>query len=140
MKFVSAMHEKISELFEKINMRQFLKFIFVGVINTVVFYGVYYGLLQLGISYVISLTVGNVIGIVNSYLWNKFFTFKSKKRSMSETVKFITIAILQYFLNLLIVHLCVTILDISPELAGLIAISISVFVSYFGHKFWSFRK
>jgi len=130
----------MNEVLKKIDMRQFLKFIFVGVVNTGVFYGIYYGMLQLGFSYVISLTVGNVIAIVNSYLWNKFFTFKSKKRSMDETLKFLIVAILQYFLNLLIVHLCVTFMDISPELAGLFAIGISVFVSYFGHKFWSFRQ
>lgn len=133
------MHKKIGEVFKNVDMRQFLKFIFVGVVNTGVFYGIYYGMLQLGISYVISLTVGNVIAIVNSYLWNKFFTFKSEKRSMNEMFKFFTIAILQYFLNLLIVHLGVTLVDISPELAGLLAIGVTVFVSYFGHKFWSFR-
>ena len=130
---------KVEKILTIINVKQFLKFIFVGFINTGVFYGVYYVLLQLNFSYVVALTVGNIISIINSYLWNKFFTFKSKRRSMGESVKFFVIAIMQYFLNLLIVYSCVDLIGISAELAGLIAISISVFFSYFGHKFWSFK-
>ena len=131
---------RVEKILTTFNVKQFLKFIFVGFINTGVFYSIYYVLLQLGFFYAVALTIGNIIGIINSYLWNKFFTFGSKKRSIGETIKFLVIAIMQYFLNLLIVYLCVDRAGISPESAGLIAISISVFFSYFGHKFWSFRE
>ena len=131
---------KVRKLLETMNLRQFLKFVIVGIINTVIFYSIYYIMLQQGVSYVVALTVGTLVGIINSYILNKFFTFKSRKASASETVKFFVISCVQYLLNLLIIHVCVNFMGISPELAGLIAISISVFVSYFGHKFWSFRS
>ena len=130
---------RVEKILATINVKQFLKFVFVGFINTGVFYGIYYVMLQLNYSYAVALTVGNIIGIINSYIWNKFFTFGSKKASKGEVTKFLVIAIMQYFLNLLIVYICVDLVGISPELAGVIAISISVFFSYFGHKFWSFK-
>jgi putative flippase GtrA len=130
---------KVRRLLETINMRQFFKFALVGFINTAVFYGIYFALLQLGFNYVIALTVGTVVGIVNSYLWNKIFTFRVKKKSLWESVKFFLVYGVQYLSNLLIIHICVSHIGISEELAGLLAISVGVFISYFGHKFWTFR-
>lgn len=122
------------------DIKKFIKFSFVGVINTIVFYVIYFILLQLDFSYVVSLTVGTIAGIINSFLWNKFYTFKSKKLSLSETLKFLAVAGVQYVVNLAVVHICVSYIGISAELAGIIAICISVFVSYFGHKFWTFKE
>ena len=131
--------DKISKILETINMKQFFKFIFVGFINITVFYGTYYVMLQLGFFYAIALTVGTAVGILNSYIWNKFFTFKSKKVSASEPAKFLIVHAIQYLSNLLIIHMCISFVGISPELAGLVAITIGTFISYLGHKFWSFR-
>jgi len=132
--------ENVKRKLANMDIRKFIKFSLVGVVNTVVFYSIYYILLQLGILYAISLTVGNVIAIFNSYILNKFFTFKTKGKSLKETIKFFMVAGAQYLFNLLIVHICVSLIGISAELAGLIAISLSVFASYFGHKIWTFRE
>lgn len=135
---LEAIMEKAKNKLELMDIRKFIKFSLVGVVNTVVFYGIYYFLLQAGIWYVVSLTIGNIVAIINSYVLNKFFTFKAKKKSISESVRFFIVAGVQYLLNLLIVHVCVSFIGISAELSGLIAICISVFASYFGHKFWTF--
>ena len=136
--------KKIPEMLRRtlcfVNVQQFLKFSFVGFVNTAIFYGIYYFLLQLGFFYVTALTIGTMAGLVNSYVWNKFFTFKSKERSASESFKFLAVYGVQYLSNLLIIYLCVEFVGISPELAGLAAICVGVFISYFGHKLWTFRK
>lgn len=131
---------RIRNLLHDPNIRQFIKYVFVGLLNTGVFYGIYYIMLQLGFFYAISVMVGTIVGIINSYFWNKYFTFKSKKKSISETVKFLTVYFVQYLSNLLIIHLCINYFGISAELAGIVAIGIGLFISYFGHKFWSFRN
>lgn len=130
---------RIRNLLYDPNICQFIKYVLVGLLNTGVFYGIYYIMLQLGFFYAISVTVGTIIGIINSYFCNKYFTFKSEKKSISETVKFLTVYFIQYLSNLLIIHLCVNNVGISAELAGGVAISIGLFISYFGNKFWSFR-
>jgi len=131
---------RIRDLLRNPNISQFLKYVFVGCLNTVVFYCIYYIMLQLGFFYALSVTVGTVIGIINSYFWNKFFTFKSKKKSIEEMHKFLMVYFVQYLSNLLIIYLCINYIGISAELAGIVAISIGLFISYFGHKFWSFRN
>ena len=130
----------LNKIIQKINIRQFLKFLIVGFINTAIFYLIYYILLQLSFSYIIALTIGTLIGIINSYIWNKFFTFKAKKKSVRETVKFFIVYAVQYLSNLLIIHICVNYLGVSAEFAGLAAIGIGLFISYFGHKFWTFQE
>lgn len=131
--------DDIRNLLHDPDIRQFIKYILVGLMNTGVFYGIYYIMLRLGFFYAISVTVGTIVGIINSYFWNKYFTFKSEKKSISETVKFLTVYFVQYLSNLLVIHLCVNNVGVSAELAGLVAISIGLFISYFGNKFWSFR-
>ena len=130
---------KARTLLSNINIRQLIKFIFVGLLNTGVYYVVYFVLLRLGFFYAISHTIGNIIGIINSYFWNKFFTFRSKAKSINETLRFITVCILHYLFVLLIIYICIEHMGTSPELAGLIGAFIGMIVSYLGHKFWSFK-
>ena len=119
---------------------QFIKFGFVGVLNTIIFYTIYYIMLRMGFSYVLAVTVGTVVGIVNSYIWSKFFVFKSKKKSIGEVVKFFVVYGVQYLSNLLVIHICITYFGMSTELAGIPAIMVGVFISFLGHKFWSFKE
>jgi len=131
--------DKLYGIVKAINIKQFIKFSVVGLINTAIFYATYYILLQFGFFYVVAITVGTLVGIINSYIWNKIYTFSTKKKSLRELCKFLLVYAVQYASNLFIVFICITFVEISPELAGLFAIGIGVFISYFGHKFWTFR-
>jgi len=97
-------------------------------------------MIKMEFSYALSLATGTIAGIINSYFWNKYFTFRTKKITVSETVKFLIVYGVQYFSNLLLIYLCVEYTGISKELAGFFAIGVGTFIGYFGHKFWSFRK
>jgi len=119
--------------------RQFFKYIVVGFINTGVYYGIYYAILQFGFSYFIAFTTGTVVGVINSYFWNKYYTFHAEKKSIAEIAKFLIVYGIQYLSNLFIIYLCVNYAGISEEVAGLVAISVGLFIGYFGHKHWSFQ-
>ena len=123
---------------------QFVRFSLVGVSNTLIFYAVYLGVLWLGFSFVAAAAAGTTIGIVNSYVLNKIFTFRSGKKSsgkqLGEKIRFVTVYVAQYFVNIAVISVCVNIFGIRPELAGLPAIGIAVIVSFLGHKYWTFRK
>ena len=69
---------------------RFLKFMVVGVVNTVVgtavmfiMYNVFHQ------SYWISSASNYVVGSILSYFLNKYFTFESKKKSLSQVLKFV---------------------------------------------------
>lgn len=66
------------------------KFVFVGVINTLVGTSVMfvaYNLLNL--SYWVSSASNYIIGSIVSYFLNKYFTFQNRERSWEQIIKFI---------------------------------------------------
>ena len=80
------MKELISKFFD----RTFLKFLIVGVINTLVGTAVMFGcynLLHFG--YWVSSAANYVVGSIVSYFLNKYFTFQVKERSIRFVVRFI---------------------------------------------------
>ncbi len=66
-----------------------LKFIFVGVINTVVGTAIMFGLYNFaGCSYWISSVTNYVLTSILSYFLNKYFTFRNKEKSWKQVFKF----------------------------------------------------
>ena len=64
---------KIKHIFEI----QQIRFLIVEGLNTLVGYGTYALLILKGINYLLANTIGTIIGVIHSYIWNKKFTFKS---------------------------------------------------------------
>lgn len=59
--------------------REFLRFVIVGVMNTGVYYAIYFSLLQFsGFHYLISHAVGVLLSMVFSYFLNVYFTYNVK--------------------------------------------------------------
>ncbi len=68
---------------------QFVKYAVVGVINTMVTLVVIFVCKSLlGVPEVLSNALGYIAGVVNSFLWNKTWVFRSKKSFRREAVKF----------------------------------------------------
>ena len=130
------MIKKIKTLFEY----QIIRFLFVGGLNTIVGYGTYALLVYLKINIYVAMTISTIIGVFHSYLWNRFFTFKSKEKALSEIIKFISVYITSYLLGMLVLFITDKIFHINPYIAGLINLVITTLISWFGHKYFSFRK
>ena len=79
------------------------RYLCVGVLNTIVGFGVIFGLMLCGVNPEIS----NVFGIIFSYVVNKIFTFKSKNRSKTEFIKFILTMALAYILNFIALKIAI---------------------------------
>ena len=125
---------------KKIFERQEFRFLFVGGLNTLVGYGVYAILLLLNLNYLIANTISTVIGVLHSYLWNRFFTFKSKEKAGKELIKFISVYIISYLIGTVSLYCFTGILNLSPYVAGLINLVITTLISWFGHKYFSFSN
>lgn len=123
---------------------QFLRFLFVGVLNTIVGYGTYWIGIQFGLHFAIASLIGQIVGTVHSYLWNKKFTFSSKTETAGKTlwemVRFSSVYAVQYVANVALIALFVKVFALSPEWGGFFAMAICTVISYLGHKFWSFKS
>lgn len=83
---------------------QFLKYGMVGAINTLLTLGVIFVCKSwLGIHPMVSNAIGYVAGVVNSFMWNKTWVFRSRNGYTREAIKFLVGFGLCYCLQLLIV-------------------------------------
>ncbi|MDE6597502.1 MAG: glycosyltransferase [Clostridia bacterium] len=138
---------KFKSFISKLYHDQRIRFLFVGALNTAVGYGVDAGFtalfLKLGISTAVAIAaggaIGTVIGTIHSYLWNKFFTFQSKKKSFWEIVRFVLVYAVQYGISFGM-NLGLSKVISNPWIYKLITICVTTVISWFGHKYFSFRQ
>ena len=83
---------------------QLLKYGVIGASNTLITLVTFYLLnTQLGLSYGISNVVGYVLGVINSFVWNRNWVFKTKNNFKRELLLFVC-----GFLICLALQLCVS--------------------------------
>lgn len=137
------MKDLISKFFD----RTFLKFLIVGVINTLVGTAVMFGcynLLHFG--YWVSSASNYVVGSIVSYFLNKYFTFQVKERSIRFVVRFIINITICYLLAYGIAKpLVARILSSMPANiqengAMLVGMCLFVALNYIGQRFFAFRQ
>lgn len=118
---------------------QLFKFILVGVLNTVLGYGTF--LIFLGYtSYIVSLIIAHIVGVLNSFIWNKYWTFRSNESRINEFIKFNFLYVIYFIVNAIILMILVNNFNLSPQKAQLIALPLLTMVSFAGQKYWSFGK
>jgi len=134
---------------------QIVKFGLVGVLNTVVDFAVLNFLMWSFDIYsgkwLILLNITSFsLAVVNSYLWNRFWTFKIKRRQEvpEEFAKFISISLVGVVINSSIVYGVTKFIDpifgLSPEIwanvAKVLATGLAMVWNFVGYKFWAFKK
>jgi putative flippase GtrA len=121
--------------------KQFIRFVFVGGLNTIVSFGSYALFIKVfGINYVVASFIYTVIGVTNSYLWNKYFTFKIKKMNIFEFLRFISVYAISYVINVNLLIILVEIFKFDPIIANVLLLVVTMLISFVGHKLWSFRS
>lgn len=110
-----------------------------GGLNTVIGYGLFMAFLFFGLQYLLANTIAYILGIIHSYLWNKYFTFNSKNRSFREAFRFVSVYLISYFIGMATLFLFVSILKINEYIAGGINIISTTVISWYGHNYYSFK-
>jgi len=114
-----------------------IKYLFIGGVNTVFGYGVYWGLLQLDIHFAIAAFVSTVLGTIFNFFTIGRLVFKSKNNRIFY--KFVFVYAFLYFIStggIAFIHN----FDISYEIAGLIIIIPRAAIGYLLNKNWVFEK
>lgn len=140
-----------NKLLSQINFKTEIRFLLVGVWNTLFGYTIFFIFLNLfenffGLeraAYVLGITFSHIFGIVNSFFFHKFFTFRSKekgKEAFKEFFRFFNSYLLIFLLNLVLIFLLVELILFDPVYAGAISIPICVLVTFFLLSNYSFKK
>lgn len=132
---------------------QFIKFGFVGGINTAVDYLVF-ALLSalLGVNIYIAQTCGYIAGMLNSYLMNRSFTFKTGERFFSwQLAKFVISNLATLGVSMLVISFFVNMVrtsgfgaGFSEEQVNLLAklptVCVTIVLNFVLSRFWVFKN
>lgn len=141
------MRKKIKQILSS----SFLRFIIVGLLNTIIGTSVMflsYNLLHTG--YWISSALNYVVGSIFSYFANKYFTFKSQKKSVKEVILFVVNISICYFLayglaqpvvekGFSVMNLGLS-ESLTDQLAMLFGMGLFVIFNYFGQRLFVFKE
>lgn len=128
-----------------------VRFIIVGIWNTIFGYGVYLILYEYSltffvkryISYMVAIILSNIIAIINAYIFHKYITFKSKVTGMIKIIKefarFVTTYLSGIIFGLVSLPILVEVFGLTPPIAGALITLLCAIISYLGHSRFSFK-
>ena len=124
-----------------------LKFLLVGVVNTLVGTAIMFGLYNLaGASYWLSSAANYVLTSILSYFLNKYFTFRSKGGSLREILRFALNIAVCYLLAygvakpLVIWALSAATDKVRDNVAMLVGMCLFTGLNYLGQRFFAFAQ
>ncbi|MEO5921593.1 MAG: GtrA family protein [Pseudolysinimonas sp.] len=119
------------------------RFLLTGGINTVVGYGLF-ALVQwtVGhlIGYVASLLIAHLLASLLAFTLYRRYVFRVSGRWFVDFLRFQTVYLLPLAANVVALPLLVAVAGLNVYLAQAMIVIVSTVVSYFGHKYFSFRR
>ncbi|MBC5695695.1 GtrA family protein [Agathobaculum hominis] len=132
---------------EKIIQNTVLRFILVGVINTLVGTAIMFGLYNLAhCSYWVSSASNYILTSILSFFLNKFFTFQNKEKSIGQVVRFaVNIAVCYLLAYGIAKPLCLYLLSgvvtsVRDNVSMFVGMCLFTAFNYCGQRFFAFKK
>lgn len=116
---------------------QILKFIIVGLLNTIVGYCTYALLLLFGLNYIFALAAATILGVAFNYQTIGRLVFQHKSNSL--IFKFVLVYILVFIVNLALIKIFIW-LGLNEYASGAIAILPAAALSFLLNKFFVFKR
>jgi putative flippase GtrA len=137
----------MTELFRKLFDKSFLKFLVVGVVNTLVGTAIMFGLYNLaGWGYWPSSLANYILASILSFFLNRHFTFQSTERGWRPVVRFALNILVCYAIAYGIAKPLVRLVfagagdKVRDNLSMLAGMCLFTLLNYFGQRFFAFRK
>ena len=135
---------------------QFIKFGFVGGMNTMLSLAIYYLFLLIDpVLYLLGNIIGFAVSTLNAYIWNSRFVFKGKTTALpklregadkpsSQTGGRIIKTYISYGISLglgtVLLYLWVQVIGISKAIAPVVNLVITIPLNFCMNKFWVYKR
>ena len=126
-------------LSDKDNFIQFIKFGLVGVSNTAVGFGVYYLLYYCGVHYLIANILSWLISVFNAFYWNNKYVFRSGSNWWITLFRTYISYGASLVVSTLMMYILVEFLRVSPVIAPVVCLLVTVPLNFLLNKFWAFK-
>ena len=127
--------------------KKLIKFLIVGVINTIVGAGVMFLLYNLAhCSYWVSSAANYVVGGIVSYFLNKFFTFQNKQKSFKQVLFFILNLAISYVIAYVLAKIIICwilasqTVAVQENVAMLVGMVLYTGINYIGQRLVVFKE
>lgn len=121
--------------------KQLAKYLTTGVVNTVLGASVIFGLMFMGVHYVIANFTGYGVGLLSSFILNRQWTFDVGNDDWrNDTLPFVLLFIVAYTANISLVTLMAEGFSIDEYLSQVIGIVVYNALNFFGMKFFVFKN
>jgi putative flippase GtrA len=123
------------------SLKQFIKFGIVGISNTLLTAATIWILMKwCHSSAYVSNIIGYIVGLINSFVWNRKWTFESKSSLRNTIFKFIITFAISYLLQLGNLYLLLHFTHIDPYFCQLLSIVVYTIVNFILNKFYTFKN
>lgn len=127
--------------------KKLLKFLLVGVVNTLVGTAIMFGLYNLaGCTYWVSSAANYILTSILSFFLNKYFTFGNKEKSAAQVVRFVVNIVVCYLLAYGIAKpLCLQLLAgasvaMRDNVSMFVGMCLFTGFNYLGQRFFAFKE
>jgi putative flippase GtrA len=120
---------------------EFAKFVLVGISNTLLTAITIWILLNnLHYSEYISNIIGYIIGLINSFIWNRKWTFNSNLKIKETLFKFIVTFAISYLFQFVNLYLLRHYTTIDPYFCQLLSIIVYTLLNFLLNKYYTFKS
>jgi putative flippase GtrA len=116
-----------------------VRFIGVGLLNTVVGYGIYGLLILLNIPYLVALLMATIMGVIFNYFSIGRLVFKSRG-GLFVFAKFIAAYSIVYGINATALDVLIKQFQFNPYLGQALCVPLSVVISWLLMNYWVYKK
>ena len=122
----------------KDNLPFFVRYLLIGIINTIVGFGTIFLLMYIGVNPYVSNICGYALGITVSYLLNKRFNFRSKRTHKVAYPRFLLSVLTAYCVNFGVLFVTYSVLGINKYISQIISGSFYVGIAFLGSRYIAF--
>lgn len=119
------------------------RFSIIGILNTLMDFAVFIIFQSLfGINYLVSQIAGFSFGVVNSFIFNKNWTFQNKnvnKKIIHEFLQFITINLISLIITIIFMRILINKFELNVYVAKIIVTFIAQITNFLSYKLWVFN-
>jgi len=111
-------------------LREFIKFAFFGLLNSLVNYACFFILLKIGVFYIFASTFGFFSGAITGYYLNRRYTFKSQIIFTKGLYKYLSIQLFMLIINIIALFYLVEYIGFEAMIGQFFAIIITALLNF----------
>lgn len=124
-------------------LKQLSRFSTIGVANTLIDFFVFTIAHSLiGINYTVSQALGYSFGVVNSFIFNKKWTFQDRdtnKNTTHELLQFVVVNLISMIITMVAINFLVKSLNLNVYISKIIVTIIAQITNFLAYKLWVFN-